>query len=240
MTATLPDYVRQLLAADEPGEAIRYLLESTKADELASLREQVILQSAQLQHWRKLRRDNTEDYDDLVRTRNKLNLALLALTNELPAGLPVPELPQPKEADQGISENKLKTRLLWWLVAVKLVVIGFTFTLWESGSFTNEQFTATVGLLVPIFAAYLTLMFKDRVDRRHALPHPDKYVTRGFQRTALGLVATYGIVLLVIINLRGPGVITFNQMNSLLALAESGLGVYVGQVIFALFKRGQD
>jgi hypothetical protein len=121
MAQHLADHIRQLLAADEPGEAIRYFLAVSKGDELADLREQVILQSAQLEHWHKLRRDNTEDFDDLVRTRNKLNLALL-----------------------------------------------------------------------------------------------------------------------LIINLRGPGVITFNQMNGLLALAESGLGVYVGQVIFALFKKGPD
>jgi hypothetical protein len=45
------------------------------------------------------------------------------------------------------------------------------------------------------------------------------------------------LVLLFIINLRGPGTISFSQMNSLLALVESGLGVYVTQVIFTIFKK---
>lgn len=232
----LKHHLQHLLAADEPEETVRYLLATTKTEELEHLRQDVLLQSAQLGQWRKLRHANTESFDELVRIRNKASLALLDLVDELPEELPVPELPA-EEQPQGVSENRLKDRLFWLLLIAKLVVVVFTFTLWESGSFTNEQFMATVGLLVPVFVTYLALIFKDKVDRRHAITHPDKHVTKGFERTTYLLVFVYAIALLFVINLRGPGVISFNQMNGLLALVESGLGVYVGQVVFALFKR---
>lgn len=236
--STLKTHIQQLLAADETEEAIKILLHTEMEGQEATeeFRELVILQSAQYQHYRKLVLENTQDYGDLVRTRNKVNLALLQLADDLPADAPIPELPA-TEAPQGVSENRLKNRLLWLVAIAKLLVIGFTFTLYESGSFSSDQFMATVTLLVPIFVTYLSLMFKDQIERRHTIVHPDKHVTRQFERMAYGLVLAYTFLLLFVINLRGPGTISFNQMNAMLALVESGLGVYVTQVIFTVFKK---
>jgi hypothetical protein len=236
--STLKSHIQQLLAADETEDAIQTLLHTELATPEATkdFRDQVILQSAQHQHYRKLVRENTQDYGELVRTRNKVNLALLQLADELPADAPIPALPA-KEAPQGVSENRLKNRLLWLMAIAKLIVIGFTFTLYESGSFSSDQFMATVTLLVPVFVTYLSLMFKDQVERRHSVVHPDKHVTRQFERMVYGLVLVYTLLLFFVINLRGPGTISFKQMNAMLALVESGLGVYVTQVIFTIFKK---
>ncbi len=230
-------YVQQLLAADQVGEALEYLLVVDAPVVDADFRTQVILQSSQYRHYEKLVRDNTEDFADLVRTRNKATLALLQLSEALPDDLPLPTLPPKAQAPQGVSENKLKARLLWLLATAKIAVLGFTYTLWQSGSFTNEQYMATAGLLVPIFVAYLSLLVKDQTERRHAIAHPDKHVTRTFERMVYGMVIAYIVVLLLILNLRGPGTISFTQMNALLALAESGLGVYVTQVVFGMLKK---
>lgn len=232
----LKQTITQLIAADNLSEAVRYLLATEEGEALPDQQNDFVLLAGRLENWRTLSRQGTEDIGTITRMRNQISLAMLDISDDLPAGLPIPDLPA-LPRPEGISENTLKNRLLWCLLGAKLIVIGFVLTLWQSGSFTNEQFMATLGLLIPVFATYLTLMFKDRVSRRHALPHPDTYVTKSFQRTAIGLVIAYALTLLGVINLRGPGIISFVQMNTLLALVESGMGAYVGQVIFALFKK---
>lgn len=232
----LKKHIQQLLAADEIGEAIDCLLATDLGEKTADFKQEVIMHSGQYQHYRKLVNQNTEDFADLVRIRNKVNIGLLQLTDELAEDLPIPEQKEKKKLE-GVSENKLKNRLLWLVACAKLLVIAFVYTLWESGSFTNDQFMATVTLLVPVFVTYLSLMMKDQVERRHLIAHPDKRVKKSFERMTYALIVIYALVLLIVINLRGPGTISFNQMNGFLALVESGLGVYVTQVIFTLFKK---
>lgn len=234
---TLHQYIKQLLAADEAETAMEYLLVASKDEELADYRTEIILQSAQLAHFHKIRRENTEDYADLVRTRNKVNLALLNISENLPKEIVLPVLPKKKLAKDQTSEAKFKDRLFGLLAIAKLFIIIFLFTLWESGTFTNDQFVATVGLLVPIFVTYLSLMMKEKVAEKDELLTTKKQVKKSFARMAYGLILFYVGALFLVINLRDPGVISFPQMNGLLALIESGLGVYVSQVIFAVFKK---
>lgn len=234
----LKPYIQQLLAADQTSEAIDYLLavELADKDNTTDFRNVIVLQSGRYQNYRRLIRENTEDFADLVRIRNSVNLALLEILEELPDDYPLPAVVEEKKPS-GVSENRLKNRLLWLVAIAKLIVIGFAFTLWESGTFTNAQFVATVTLLLPIFVTYLSLMVKDQTQRMEAIEHPDKRVTKRFERMTYLLIIGYMLALLFIINLRGPGTISFEMMNGMLAAVESGLGVYVTQVVFAIFKK---
>lgn len=240
MATDLKQQLRQLLAADRPEAALPLLLTAAEANALPELHREALLQSAQLEYWRRQSRAGTEDYADLARTRNRLNLALLDLTDALPEGLPAPE-PTAAAAAQGLDEHTFKNRLMWAVIIAKVVVLVFVFTLWESGAFTAEQFAATAGLLAPVFAAYLGVMYKDYVGRRHVgtAAADGPRVTRGFARTAYLLTGAYALALLLVLNLRGPGHISFGEMNGLLALVESALGVYLGQLVAELYKPSQ-
>jgi len=63
-------------------------------------------------------------------------------------------------------------------------------------------------------------------------------VSRSFQFTTYGLFLLYGFALFFVIDLLGRGILgQFDYMASLLSLVELLLGVYVGQVVFGLFRR---
>ena len=138
-----------------------------------------------------------------------------------------------------VTETRLKFQLLILMLAVKLVVMGFLFTLWESGGFTNDQFISTVGLLVPVFTTYLGAMVREVVQQsKETAPQtPDLFRPRSFQLFSFAMLGLYFFGLLVIIGLAPQGRVSFAQMSALLALLESGFGIYIGQIVFSLLKK---
>jgi hypothetical protein len=62
-------------------------------------------------------------------------------------------------------------------------------------------------------------------------------VRRSFQWTSYAFCLVYFLVLWVVIGLKPRGILDFKQMTGLLATVESALGIYIGTIIFALFKK---
>ncbi len=77
------------------------------------------------------------------------------------------------------------------MFGIKFLVVLFVLTLWQSGGFTAAQFVATLALLLPIFATYTTVMFRNSVRERHVQQYAttvlEPRVSRSFQFTAYGL-----------------------------------------------------
>ena len=51
------------------------------------------------------------------------------------------------------------------------------------------------------------------------------------------LFPAYAIMLILFIEMKVKGSITFSQMNLWLALTESVLGGYIGQIVFSFFRK---
>lgn len=228
------DELRRLVADDRLADATERLGKAVVGDEYGAYRTKVLHHAGQLSAYRDLRVINTASPAELARNRNRLSLSLLELIDELPDAAALAAGNKPPE---GVSEHRLKRRMFNLLLAGKILVILFTFILWQTGSgFTAENFTTVVGILIPVFATYLTLMVQDATKNRSLLQPGDKRVNKGFARLAYTLVILYPVVLIIILNLRGPGTITFAQLTALLTLVETGLGAYLGKVVFGLFR----
>ncbi|MCB9274806.1 MAG: hypothetical protein H6564_12255 [Lewinellaceae bacterium] len=232
--------LRRLVAADELEQAIQQLLSFTEATEVDDLHKEVILQSGRLEDYRKGLRSGGLDYKDLARTKVNISQAILEITDKLP------ELREDgtvvKEKRRGIREKVLRTHILWLMFGIKGLIVLFVLTLWQSGGFTAAQFMVTLALLLPIFATYTTVMvrssIRERYIQQYATTALEPRVSRNFQFTTYGVLLIYGFALFYVIDLRGRGVLgQFDYMTSLLALVELLLGVYVGQLVFSLFKK---
>jgi hypothetical protein len=226
--------LRRLVSAGRLEAATEQLLSATQGEEYGAFRSLVVHQAGQLQFYKQMQIEQTQDFATLARTRNQVSLGLLDLIDDLPDSATLQG--KARQQARGVSEHRLKRRLFWLLSIAKLLVIGFAAFLWNTGSFSVEQFVGVTGILVPIFAAYLTLMIQDWTQARNELGPGEQLVSRGYARMAYILVLAYPVLLLFLLNLRGPGVISFTQLTGLLALAESGMGAYVGKVIFGLFR----
>lgn len=234
-TEAFKSELRRFVAADEMEEAVDKLLAATGNGEYGEYHDQVIHQSGQLQHYARLQMQGTEDYADLARIRNRASLNILDLIDQLPDSAQLEELAAKKP--EGTSEDSLKSNLFWILVIGKAIVIAFVTFLWSTNSgFGSKEYTATLGMLIPIFAVYIALMVEDATKSRTILKPGDRRVNKRFARTSYLFVILYPVILLLIINLRGPGNITFEQMNTFIGVTEAGLGTYVGKVIFGLFR----
>jgi hypothetical protein len=235
--------LRQLLAIDQVEEVIEKMLNRTEAQELSDLHDRIVLQSSRFATLKQKQEIGDTDFDDLVRYKISITNSLLELIREMPEQTGSDEKPAQaaRSTLKGISEQTLKNHILILLLSEKLMVIIFLFTIWESGAFTNEQFIGLVGLLIPVFGTYLTIIFKDTVKHRHLdRPATAKRVSRSFQRTTYFILIAYFFALVIVINLRGRGILTeFGQMSTLLALIETGLGVYIGQIITGLFGKNE-
>lgn len=228
--------LRRLVAANRLNDANEQLLAAARGEDYATIRNSILHQAGQLRHYEDLRIQGTEDPAALVRGRNQLSLDLLSLIDQLPDAAAASAAAQ---KPKGVAELTLKRRMFWLLLIGKLTVSLFAAFLWATGTFTTEQFIGLVGILMPVFAAHLTLMVQDSTKNRSILEPGDARVNKDFARRAYLLCLAYPALLLFLLNLRGPGTVTHVQFTALLAMAETGLGTYLGKIVFGLFKAGE-
>lgn len=232
---------RKLVAQNKLGElfpAFASHLEQLEGQ--SELYNKLLLQQARFNQFKEDERTGIVDYEDLARHRLAVSHALLHL---------IAQLPEPSEALQtipaqkkGVKEYRLKRQIFIALLVVKVFIVAYIMNLWQAGTFPLMEFLTLTGLIVPLFASYLAAIFKDITQRRHVdSPLDKRLVSRSFQWSALLLLFLYLVVLLVVIDLYGRGDLTeFTQLTTLIAAVEGGLGVYLGQIVFTLFKKESE
>ncbi len=150
----------------------------------------------------------------------------------------LPDYPAPGIARRRLlDEDRFKKRIFLLLCLTKSVVLVYLYYHWRQGGFTAEQFQATATLLAPAFAAYISVMLADYLRAHQEGPQPRRFVSGPLVTFSLWLFPIYALLILLFIIQKVKGVMSFAQMNFLLALVESVLGGYVGQIVFAFFKK---
>lgn len=214
--------------------ATEKLLAATAGEEYGAYRTKVVHQAGQLNEYLNLQISNTEDYDTITRNRNKVSLGLLALIDELPDAA---ALTAAKQKPTGVSEHKLKKRLFWSLLGGKLIVLFFAFFQVDTGGLSPTHFLTVVGILIPMFGAYLAIILQNDTKNRRILKPEDIRVTSDFARKAYLVVGVYPLILCLLLHLRAIGTIpSMVALTLALGVAESGWGAYVGKVVLGLFR----
>lgn len=167
------------------------------------------------------------------------SLAHAKITNDLTEW--VSRLPdQPKPAGprrKFITEDVFKKRVFYLLLAIKVLVLFRLYYHWSTGGFNDDQFQGTATLLAPTLAAYIAVVLADYLRQYKMGPQPERYISGPLVAIGYWLFPIYAIFLLLFIELKAKGSISFNQMNTWLMLVESVLGGYVGQMVHGLFKK---
>jgi len=176
-------------------------------------------------------------YEEFSRSHAKIAYDLTAVLEELPEQ-PMPNAGKKKR----LSEATFKKRLFYLMVAVKVVVV---LRLWYhsnlasgTGGFTKAELFATMTLLAPVFVAYVSAMIADyiRAHQEDAVP-VRRYVSGPLVTAAYWLMPLYASALIYMIELKAATEFTFEEMNTGLSVVETVLGGYVGQIVFAFFKK---
>lgn len=140
-------------------------------------------------------------------------------------------------------EDKFKRRLFFLMLIAKVVALITLWFEWSTNGFSTSEFLATVTLILPLFSIYTSMMFKGlmadpfevEAEERAVILLPRR-VKKSVSRLAHWLIPLYGLLIAYLITLKPVGVVSFSSMQAIIATVESGLGVYIGQLVFAFYS----
>lgn len=151
----------------------------------------------------------------------------------------LPDKPVAKKGRRSrlLDKASFKSRIFFILCITKLGIFFYLYYHWETGGFTVAEFQGATTLLVPAFAAYISVMVGDHLRQHHSPIKAPKFVSGPIVNFAYWLFPFYFFVLLLLIRAKAKTDITFSQMIFSLTMIESILGGYIGQLVNSLFGK---
>ena len=154
-----------------------------------------------------------------------------------------------------MTQSKLQGRVTNLLVVGKLVIIAYLFIQFLAKGFDIQQVIDTLSIIVPLFTVHLTLIIKyyfddlekaeEKAEGEEKEKEPE--LKRPVVISSQLIPWAYILYLFIIITLKPMhwGVVSdgetskdlFPIFKNLLGLGETMFGVYLGQVIAAMFKQ---
>lgn len=239
-----------LIAADELRPALEVAQETARVLEKPDLEQDLVLLRSQWEGLEKEEQSGTIPWETLLQNRNRVKRALLTLLDGVPEQLPVTQdaagHARPTAVKPGVAEGRFKIQVFFFMLLAKCWIIGWILLHKSTGGFSGGEAMATIGLLLPAFTAYMTVITGDFVKNRNKPTLPMAFAPRVSSTLVLVtwiLFPIYVLALHWIIGEKAAGVLADNSkanyesMTGWLAVVESAFGIYVGQIIHAVFKR---
>jgi len=111
---------------------------------------------------------------------------------------------------------------------------------YRTGGYSLSEALATIGLILPMFTVYITAIIKDALKDpyKKAEAAENQRVVSSIVRTmTYAIFPLYTLLFMWVIGLKPQsGSFTFENLQTALSAIESGFGVYVGLIVFSLFK----
>ena len=130
-----------------------------------------------------------------------------------------------------------RTRIARLILLYHFALIGVSCVYYLLRGFDFEEFTSLMGILAPVTALYGGAVFRFL---GRSITEPNLNGQNGSPISGLvkWLVHGHFITVLTLISLKAlaPNVLNFQDMTMFLTLVESALGVYMGNIILALFE----
>lgn len=141
-----------------------------------------------------------------------------------------------------MAEETLRIRLGLFLIVAHFGILLMVIVFWLAGGFLREEMTTSIAIIAPFFAAYTTAIIRHLIKTKHPTPDQGRPVTSAFVfvsflTPSLFVLLVAGAVVLKAFNV---GLTSFEDFKILLGTAETGFGVYVGQLIYSLFEQPEE
>ena len=130
-----------------------------------------------------------------------------------------------------------RTRIARLILIYHFALIGVSCVLYILRGFDFEEFTSLMGILAPITALYGGAVFRF-LGRSITEPNLNGQNDMPINGLVKWLVNGHFVIVLSLITLKAlaPNVLNFQDMTMFLTLVETALGVYMGNIILALFE----
>jgi hypothetical protein len=136
-------------------------------------------------------------------------------------------------------EGGIRLRLARQILIFHIALVVISFGLFILKGFDQEEFTALMGMLMPVTAIYAGTVYKF-LGGSLTTPDPIKEETPLPQASGTVKVLIYGhfigMLLLIATKALAPNLLNFSQMTMALTLLETVIGAYMGSLLMSLFK----
>ncbi|MDX2134137.1 MAG: hypothetical protein SFV52_05105 [Saprospiraceae bacterium] len=131
-----------------------------------------------------------------------------------------------------------RARIARLILIYHFALIGISSVYYILRGFDFEEFTTLIGILGPITALYGGAVFRF-IGRSITDPHINGQSDQPINSLVKWLVHGHFAVVLTLISLKAltPNILNFQDMTMFLTFVESALGVYMGNIILALFGK---
>lgn len=138
-----------------------------------------------------------------------------------------------------MTEQKLKSRIFFFMMVSKIITVILVLFHWQTGGYSLAEALATIALILPLFTVYLTAMVKDTLTNPYVdTKRKSKEIKGSIVVLTYLIFPLYTLAIFYLINLKPqPGPFSFENLQAALAGIETGFGIYIGQIVFALFKK---
>lgn len=130
-----------------------------------------------------------------------------------------------------------RTRIARQILFYHFLLIAVSCVFYILRGFDIEEFTSLMGILAPVTALYGGAVFRF-IGR--SITEPTQVPQNGAPISSLvkWLVNGHFIIVLTLISLKAlaPNILNFQDMTMFLTFVESALGIYMGNIILALFE----
>jgi hypothetical protein len=135
--------------------------------------------------------------------------------------------------------NHLRLKLARTILYLHIALVIISFGLYLLRGFDTEEFTALMGMLMPVTAIYAGTVYKF-LGGSLTTPDPIKDDTPLPQASGTVKVLVFGhfvgMLLLITTKAVAPNLLNFSQMTMALTLLETVIGAYMGSLLLSLFK----
>lgn len=133
-----------------------------------------------------------------------------------------------------------RTRIARLILLYHFALIGVSSVYYLLRGFDFEEFTSLMGILAPVTALYGGAVFRF-LGRSITEPNLNGQNGQPISSLVKWLVHGHFITVLTLISMKAlaPNILNFQDMIMFLTLVESALGVYMGNIILALFEGGK-
>lgn len=130
-----------------------------------------------------------------------------------------------------------RARIARQILIYHFILIGISGVYYLLRGFDFEEFTALMGILAPVTAMYGGAVFR-YIGRSITEPNLNGKSNQRINNMVRWLVHGHFVTVMLLISLKAlaPNVLNFQDMIMFLTLVESALGVYMGNIILALFE----
>jgi len=136
--------------------------------------------------------------------------------------------------------HKHRIKLGIFMIISHFLILIEVIVFWMLHGFLFEEMTTSLGLIGPLFAGYTTVIIAYIIDHASVLKDDGSEVSLAFRMVSFMVPAMFVLVVAISVALWAfkVGFTEFNQFKVLVGLLEGAFGVYVGQFIYAMFKKG--